>query len=145
MGTWADRAFQRLKTEEGARHTEIQREVQRRNQILTEAPDRWRELKDALRAEVGDFNQYRSILEFNGSDPSDHATLISPKREIDLTFSSAHPKISYTVSDRTPSAKTRNKSGTFSFLIDAEQVWLADDVTPMDVEAAAALLLDALL
>jgi hypothetical protein len=136
MGDWAKRAFERMKDAEGDEHLRIQHELMVRHQIGIEAPDRWLELRNALKDEIQDFSNLRP--DYLTIHESEDVLLNSPNREIKVSFSREHPKISYAVEERrSPSpGPTLPNLGTFSFRRKDEKVWPVLDAgkgtTPFD-------------
>jgi hypothetical protein len=150
MGNWADEAFERLKSKEGATHDQSQIQAMNRQQVLAEAPILWKMLLSVINSEVAGFSARRpGYLKVFSADMLEGPTLTvkAPDMEFGLTFDQFVPRItSEVISTKDPVREDVVGRGVFKFGVQNGQVWLFDDnQRPTTVEKLAVSLLNLLI
>ena len=132
MGEWADGAFERLREQEGARHTQLQQTAEIRYQIRTNAPHLWKSVVREIRQEIADFHKKRpDYLEIDDQSEGSHEqyiTLTSPAIIVQVVLDE-RPGITYTQSRRRPDGDDRlDYQGAYTFSVQPDhKVWLLDE------------------
>lgn len=146
MGEWAEQAFTRLRSYEGAEHERKQHYALTRHQIMGNAPQIWARLASMIKEEVDDFGErrpdYLRVVDFSFMEDDPQVQVISPIRFLHLQFDSNSPRLTYKVTETRGSGGVKEEvaNGQFTFAVGADDdVWLIDNATALQVSLTDAM------